>query len=99
MGAQFAVESNRDFTETTYLKADLTLDWEVFKKNHVSISGNIANVGDRLFERGEWRDGIDYSGVAVGYGLETFFGPVELKYSFSPERNTDEWHVNVGFRF
>jgi NTE family protein len=56
-------------------------------------------VGDQLFERGEWIDSIDYSGFAVGYGLETFLGPIELKYAFSPERNTDEWHVNVGFRF
>ena len=83
----------------TYLKAEITLDCEIFRKNHISVSGNIANVGDQLFESGEWIDRIDYSGFAVGYGLETFFGPVELKYTFSPERNTDEWHVNVGFRF
>lgn len=83
----------------TYLSSQVTLDCEIFKNNHINISGNIANVGDQLFERGEWIDGVDYSGFAVGYGLETFFGPIELKYSYSPERETDEWHVNVGFRF
>ncbi len=83
----------------TYLKSELILDCEIFKKHHIILSGNIANVGDQLFERGEWIDSIDYSGFAVGYGLETFLGPIELKYAFSPERNTDEWHVNVGFRF
>jgi NTE family protein len=83
----------------TYLKAEITLDCEIFRKNHLSISGNIANVGDQLFERGEWIDRVNYSGIAVGYGIQTFFGPVELKYSFSPELHTDEWYVNVGFRF
>ncbi len=83
----------------TYLKATLQVDYEIFKKHHISLAGNIANIGDELFERGEWIDGIDYSGYAIGYGLETILGPVEVKYSFSPERETDEWYVNVGFRF
>jgi len=83
----------------TYLKSELILDCEIFRKNHIILSGNIANVGNQLFEGGEWIDSIDYSGFAIGYGLETFLGPVEVKYAFSPERNTDEWHVNVGFRF
>ncbi|MBL4663861.1 MAG: patatin-like phospholipase family protein [Flavobacteriaceae bacterium] len=83
----------------TYLSSQITLDCEIFKNNHINISGNIANVGDKLFERVEWLERIDYSGFALGYGLETFFGPIELKYSYSPERRTDEWYVNVGFRF
>ncbi len=83
----------------TYLKSELTFDYEIFRHHHVNVSGNIANIGNGLLERGEWIDGIDYSGFAVGYGLETLLGPIELKYSFSPERSTDEWYVNVGFRF
>ncbi|MBZ0327688.1 MAG: patatin-like phospholipase family protein [Altibacter sp.] len=83
----------------TYLKSALTLDYEVFKKNHINLSVNIANVGDGLFTSGEWIDGIDYSSYALGYGLETFLGPVEVKYSYSPERDEGEWYVSVGFRF
>ena len=83
----------------TYLKSGLTFDYEIFKKNHINISANIANVGDRLFTTTDWIDGIDYSGFALGYGLETLLGPIEAKYSFSPERNDGEWHVSVGFRF
>ena len=52
-----------------------------------------------FFSNGKWIDGVDYSGIAVGYGYETFFGPIELKYSFSPETRRDEWYVNVGYRF
>jgi NTE family protein len=83
----------------TYLKSELTLDYEFYKKNHINVSANIANVGDDLFASKQWIDGIDYSGYAFGYGLETFFGPIEVKYSFSPEREAGEWHVTAGFRF
>ncbi len=83
----------------TYFKSNLTLDYEFYKKNHINLSANIANVGDDLFETGKWIDVIDYSGYAIGYGLETFLGPLELKYSFSPERKAGEWYVNAGFRF
>jgi len=83
----------------TYLKSNLTLDFEFYKKNHFNLSANIANVGNDLFATGRWIDAIDYSGYAIGYGLETFFGPLELKYSFSPEREAGEWYVNAGFRF
>ncbi len=83
----------------TYLKAAITLDYEFLRKNHINIAANIANVGDDLFTDGKWIDGVDYSGYAIGYGLETFLGPMELKYSISPERDTGEWFVSIGYRF
>ena len=83
----------------TYLKSTLTVDYEFVKKNHINLSANIANVGDDLFENGGWIDGVDYSGYAIGYGLETFLGPVQVKYSYSPELNSYEWFVSAGFRF
>ncbi len=83
----------------TYLKTSLTVDYEIFDKNHINASVNIANVGDDLFSNGGWIDGIDYSGFALGYGLETFLGPLEAKYSYSPERDASVWFVSLGFRF
>ena len=83
----------------TYLKSSLTIDYEIFKKNHINIAANIANVGDDLFTDGKWIDGIDYSGFALGYGMETFLGPLEVKWAFSPERDESEWHIAAGFRF
>ena len=83
----------------TYLKTNLTFDYEFLKKNHLNLSANIAKVGDDLFTTAKWIDSIDFVGYAVGYGLETFFGPLEVKYSFSPEREAGEWHISAGFRF
>lgn len=83
----------------TFLKSTLTLDYEIFKKNHINVSANIANIGDDLFQNGEWIEKIDYSGYAVGYGLETVLGPMEIKYSYSPELEQSEWYVSLGYRF
>lgn len=83
----------------TYLKSTLSFDYELYKNCHVNLSANIANIGNNLFLTKQWINGIDYTGYALGGGWETFLGPVELKYSYSPERKKGEWHVGVGFRF
>ncbi len=83
----------------TYLKTTLSIDWECTKKNYISLFGNIANVGDDLFIDNRWADSIDYSAFGLGYGLETPLGPLEVKYAYSPERDTTEWHIVAGFKF
>lgn len=83
----------------TYLKSSLSVDWEFIRKNNLSIFANIANVGEDLFSTGQWIDGIDYSGFGLGYGCETPLGPLEIKYTYSPELDTTEWHIAAGFRF
>lgn len=83
----------------TYLKSSGTIDYEFARNNHLILSANISNVGDQLFETGEWIDEIDYTGYSLGYGMETFLGPIELKYAYSPELDSGEWHVRVGFSF
>ena len=77
----------------------ITFDYNFYKKLHLITSANIANVGDNLFEDNKWVDAIDYSGYALGFGADTFLGPVEIKYSYSPEIEKSVWYVNVGYRF
>ncbi|QQX77449.1 MULTISPECIES: patatin-like phospholipase family protein [Aequorivita] len=83
----------------TYLKSTLTFDYEIFRKNHINISANIANIGNDLFETGQWIERVDYSGFSAGYGLETILGPMEIKYSYSPDLGKSEWYVALGYRF
>ncbi|HLV92224.1 MAG TPA: patatin-like phospholipase family protein [Aequorivita sp.] len=83
----------------TFLKATANFDYEVFKNNHINAGVNIANVGNDLFETGKWIDRIAHTAFYAGYGLETLLGPMELKYSYSPERNESEWYVALGYRF
>ena len=86
-------------TGNSYVKASFTADYEIFKKNHIMLEGNWANVEDDIFDSGEWFTLPDYSGYALGYAIETFIGPIQAKYSFSPEKNQSYWFFNIGFWF
>ncbi|MFV8225225.1 patatin-like phospholipase family protein [Christiangramia aquimixticola] len=83
----------------SYIKATLELDYEIFRKNHVIAGANIANVEDRLYTTGNWLSMPDYSGYALGYGLETFMGPLEVKYTYSPQVKNSYWFFSLGFWF
>ncbi len=83
----------------SYVKGEVAMDYEFYKKNHFNISANFANVGNAIFEDDRWISRPKYSGYALGYGLETFVGPIELKHTWSPEtRNHFTW-ISVGFWF
>ncbi len=86
-------------TGNSFVKSTLTFDYEIFKKNHITLATNIANVEDNLFDTGGWIKKIDYRGFAIGYGLETFLGPLEAKYTYSPELKKSLWFFNLGFWF
>jgi len=81
------------------LGSTLTIDYEIFKKNHINFSANYANLGDNLYDSLEWLSLPKYSGYALGYGLETVIGPVEVKYSWSPENKIGYVWFTVGFMF
>jgi len=86
-------------TGNSYVKAFAIADFEIFRKNHITLEGNWANVDDNIFDSGEWFTLPDYTGYALGYGLETFLGPIQAKYSYSPEQKASTWFFNIGFWF
>ncbi len=86
-------------TGNSYVKASIVADYEIVKKHHITLEGNWANIDDDIFETGEWLTLPDYNGYALGYGFETFLGPVQAKYSYSPERKDGTWFFNIGFWF
>ena len=83
----------------SFIKAGITLDYEIFKKNHVNFSANFANLGDDIFSTVDWVSMPKYSGYAVGYGLETIIGPIEVKQSWSPEMSKSFTWFSIGFMF
>ncbi|WP_424200790.1 patatin-like phospholipase family protein [Algibacter sp.] len=86
-------------TGNSYIKASAMADYEIIKKHHLTLEGNWANVDDNIFDTGEWVTLPDYRGYALGYGIETFLGPIQAKYSYSPEGKSSNWFFNIGFWF
>jgi NTE family protein len=86
-------------TGNSFVKSTFNFDYELFNKNHIMLAANFANIEDNLFDTGEWIKKIDYRGYAIGYGLETFIGPLEARYTYSPELKQSLWFFNLGFWF
>ena len=82
----------------SYVKAYGRLDFEIAPKNHVMFIANFANVDDDLFRTGEWFTDPDYSGYGISYGLESFMGPLQVMYSWSPEGNSN-FFFSLGYWF
>lgn len=87
------------FSSDSYIKSTATVDVEIYKKNHINFSANFANAENKLFSTGNWFSTPSYSGYAVGYALETIVGPIEFKYSWSPELPKGYFWANIGFWF
>lgn len=87
-----------DLNESAFLRTALTARFEIFKENYLSFTGNFGRLNDDI-----WNDGRIFDdtkkGFAAGYGLNTFIGPIELLYSWSPETSNHHWYVTVGFWF
>lgn len=84
----------------SYVKGAVTLDYRIFKKHHFNVIANYANVGNKIFNATEnWFTKPTYSGYAIGYGVESIIGPIEIKHSWSPETHKHFTWFSVGFWF
>ena len=83
----------------SFLKAYCNMDWEFYKRHHLNFSANFSNIGTNIFATQDWLKLPSHSGFAIGYGLETIFGPIEFKYHWSPENKFKGIFVNLGYWF
>lgn len=83
----------------SFVKAYGRLDYEFTPKNHLLFSTNFANVEDDLFRTGEWFSEPSFSGFGIGYGLESFLGPIQIYYSWTPELDNNAVFFSVGYWF
>ncbi len=83
----------------SYIKTLATVDVEFYKKHHLNFSANYANAENKLFSTGNWLSAPTYTGYAAGYGFETILGPIEIKYSWSPELPKGFFWFSFGFWF
>lgn len=89
-----------DLSGSEYLKVGATIDFKFSKKHHINANANYAKISDNIFKI---RDNVEFpivSGYAIGYGYESILGPVQLKYSFSPDQGIDgNLFISVGYWF
>jgi NTE family protein len=90
-----------DFAElnsNAFLKSALTMRYEFLPKNYFSATVNYARVEQDLFNEGKIFENTK-AGYMLGYGLDTFLGPVEINYTWSPDHKEKYWYFNVGYWF
>lgn len=83
----------------SFVKAYAKLDYEFAAKNHFMFACNYSNVEDDIFRTGEWFTTPNFSGYGIGYGLDSFVGPIQLMYSWSPEVKKSNLFISVGYWF
>ena len=75
------------------------MHYEFYKNHLVTISASIANIDDGLFKDSDWLSLPDYQGYALGYGVKTFLGPMQIKSTWSPQVKRVQWFVSLGYWF
>ncbi len=83
----------------SYVKAHTRVDLEFVPKNHFLLTANFANIDDDIFRTGEWFSEPDFSGYGLGYGLESFLGPIQIFYTWTPELKEGNFFFSVGYWF
>lgn len=83
----------------SYIKGIIQIDYNFYKKNHFLFTANFANVQDDLLSSGKWLSAPDFTGYGIGFGSQTILGPIDLKYSYSPETKESIWFVSIGYWF
>jgi len=83
----------------SYIKGLAEVDLNFYKKNHIILSANYANVDEDIYTDGEWFSTPDFTGYAIGYSCDTVLGPVNIKYTYSPEVKDGLLYFSLGYRF
>ncbi|MGY5355243.1 patatin-like phospholipase family protein [Wenyingzhuangia sp. IMCC45467] len=85
----------------SYIKTAASLRYRFYKKNYVDFYANYAIVTDDVFDFIEHQPFFKNAktGYSVGYSADSFLGPIDLRYAWSPENRNNAIYVSVGFWF
>lgn len=86
-------------TGNSFVKAMAKLDYQLSPKSHLLFLTNMANIEDDIFRTGEWFTAPDYLGFGIGYGLESFLGPIQVYYTWNPQNRNSGFFFSVGYWF
>ncbi|KGL61984.1 patatin-like phospholipase family protein [Polaribacter sp. Hel1_85] len=87
-----------ELSDDSFIKSEFNLRYEIADKHYASFIANYGRLDGNVFRDIDlFKDII--SGYALGYSYNTFIGPIEIKYSWSPDNNQKYWLFNLGFWF
>tara|TARA_R110002050_G_scaffold282854_1_gene430942 strand:- start:2001 stop:4199 length:2199 start_codon:yes stop_codon:yes gene_type:complete len=87
-----------ELSDNSFLKSEFNLRYRLYDKHYASFIANYARLEDNVFENLELFDNVK-SGYAVGYSYDSLLGPLEIKYTWSPDTKDGFWLFNLGFWF
>jgi NTE family protein len=86
------------FSDNSFIKSQFDVRYKAADAHYLSLFANYARLEDNVFKDLQLFENIK-SGYAVGYSYDSFVGPIELKYSWTPDQKEGFWLFNLGFWF
>ncbi|WBX73764.1 patatin-like phospholipase family protein [Tenacibaculum pacificus] len=82
----------------SFLKSEFDFRYQIIDKHYITFIANYARVEQDILSGADLFKNTKL-GYAIGYSVETLIGPVELKYTWSPDHTEKHWLFNLGFWF
>lgn len=85
----------------SFIKTTASFRYRLFKENYIDFLANYAVVKDKVFDFLKTSSYFKNanSGYSIGLGSNTIFGPLEIRYVWSPDTNFSDILVSAGFWF
>lgn len=87
-----------ELSDNTFLKSEFNFRYAITDRHNAILIANYGTLGDNVFRDIDLFKDVK-TGYALGYSYESLIGPLELKYSWSPETKQSFWLFNLGFWF
>lgn len=87
-----------ELSENSFIKSQFDFRYRFADKHYATFIANYARLDNNVFKNIDIFRDIK-SGYAVGYSYNSLIGPIELKYSWSPDLKGGHWLFNLGYWF
>ncbi|MDP5105852.1 MAG: patatin-like phospholipase family protein [Polaribacter sp.] len=87
-----------ELTDKTFTKSEFNFRYALTDTHYAIFIANYARLGDNVFRDIDLFKDVK-SGYAIGYTYNSIIGPLEIKYSWSPEAHQNFLLFNLGFWF
>lgn len=87
-----------ELSGASFAKSEFLFRYAIAQKHYATFIANYARIDDNVFKDIDIFKDVK-SGYALGYSYNSLIGPIEIKYSWSPDNKQNYWLFNLGFWF